>query len=221
MGDCVCFLWLCRRGKTAVSSLMKSRPRCFWELWIQSSSSRTQWWVELRFLGGGRNTSCLEGFSFTSPCVWQSLCRVCIWAAWSGTEWTCAMSSASACAALPSWLVHRQRRKPHIWHLKYLPRLNIIHTLAGVCLRHPDRMAPHLQRLLVLRPVGAERPAAVGRLALRGGRHGQLVRQSGVCGYFLSSICLCWAEATKQPASPAICIQRQTCTVVSIHRAQT
>lgn len=41
-------------------------------------------------------------------------------------------------------------------------------------------MAPHLQHLSVLRPLGAERPAAVSRVALRGGRHGQLVRQDGV-----------------------------------------
>lgn len=41
-------------------------------------------------------------------------------------------------------------------------------------------MAPHLQHLPVQQPVGAERPAAVGRLALRGGCHGQLVREGGV-----------------------------------------
>lgn len=41
-------------------------------------------------------------------------------------------------------------------------------------------MAPPVQRLPVLRPVGAEWPAAVGGVALRGGRHGQLVRQDGV-----------------------------------------
>ena len=51
---------------------------------------------------------------------------------------------------------------------------------AGVCVRHSHRMAQDLQRLPVLWPVGAERPAAVGRLALRGGRHGQLVRQGRV-----------------------------------------
>lgn len=51
---------------------------------------------------------------------------------------------------------------------------------AGVPVRHGDRMAPRLQRLSVLRPVGAERPAAVGGVALRRGRHGQLVRQGGV-----------------------------------------
>lgn len=41
-------------------------------------------------------------------------------------------------------------------------------------------MAPGVQRVPVLRPVGGERAAAVGRLALCGGRHGQLVRQDGV-----------------------------------------
>lgn len=53
-------------------------------------------------------------------------------------------------------------------------------AFAGVHVRHPHRMAPHLQRLCVLHPVGGERPAAVGGLALRRGRHGQLVRQAGV-----------------------------------------
>lgn len=42
-------------------------------------------------------------------------------------------------------------------------------------------MAPPLQHLPVLQPVGAERPAAVSSLALRSSRHGQLVRQDGVC----------------------------------------
>lgn len=42
-------------------------------------------------------------------------------------------------------------------------------------------MAPHLQHLSVLWPVDSERPAAVGRLALCGGRHGQLVWQARVC----------------------------------------
>lgn len=55
-----------------------------------------------------------------------------------------------------------------------------MHVSAGVCVWHSDRMAPHLQHLPVQQPVGAERPAAVGRLALRGGRHGQLVREGGV-----------------------------------------
>lgn len=41
-------------------------------------------------------------------------------------------------------------------------------------------MAPHLQHLSVLCPVGAERPTAVSGLALRGGRHGQLVWQDRV-----------------------------------------
>lgn len=58
---------------------------------------------------------------------------------------------------------------------------------AGVCLWHSDRMAPHLQHLPVRRPVGAERPAAVGCVALRGGRHGKLVRQGRVCHV---SVCL-------------------------------
>lgn len=43
-------------------------------------------------------------------------------------------------------------------------------------------MAADLQRLPVLCPVGAQRPAAVSGVALRGGRHGQLVRQDGVSG---------------------------------------
>ena len=53
-------------------------------------------------------------------------------------------------------------------------------VFAGVCVWHSDRMAPHLQHLPVLWPVGPERAAAVGRLAVCGGRHGQLVRQDGV-----------------------------------------
>lgn len=64
-------------------------------------------------------------------------------------------------------------------------------VLAGVCVRHGDGVAPPLQRLPVLRPVGAERPAAVGRLALRGGRHGQLVRQDGVSEAASSSVFEC------------------------------
>lgn len=60
-----------------------------------------------------------------------------------------------------------------------------IYAFVGICVRHAHGMAPHLQHLSVLRPVGAERPAAVGRLALRGGRHGQLVRQDGVSVTFL------------------------------------
>lgn len=60
-------------------------------------------------------------------------------------------------------------------------------VFAGVCVWHADRMAPHLQRLSVLRPVGAERAAAVGRVAVRGGRHGQLVRQDGVCSHRLQN----------------------------------
>lgn len=58
--------------------------------------------------------------------------------------------------------------------------LFVLGVLPGVCVRHSDRMAPHLQRVSVLRFVGAERPAAVRRLALRGRRHGPLVRQNGV-----------------------------------------
>lgn len=46
-------------------------------------------------------------------------------------------------------------------------------------------MAPHLQHLPVLCPLGAERPAAVCRMALRGDSHGQLVRQDGVSVTFL------------------------------------
>lgn len=48
-------------------------------------------------------------------------------------------------------------------------------------------MAPLLQHLPVLQPVGAERPVAVSRVALRGGRHGKLVRKVRVClSFFLS-----------------------------------
>lgn len=42
-------------------------------------------------------------------------------------------------------------------------------------------MAPPVQRLPILQPVGAEWPAAVSSVALCGGRHGQLVRQDRVC----------------------------------------
>lgn len=45
-------------------------------------------------------------------------------------------------------------------------------------------MAAPVQRLPVLQPVGAERPAAVGRVALRGGRHGKLVRKVWVWSPF-------------------------------------
>lgn len=57
-------------------------------------------------------------------------------------------------------------------------------ALAGVCLWHRDRMAPPLQHLPVLRPVGAERPVAVSRVALCGGCHGKLVRKVWVCSPF-------------------------------------
>lgn len=44
-------------------------------------------------------------------------------------------------------------------------------------------MAPDLQHVPVHCPVGAERPAAVGRVALRCCCHGKLVWQDRVC-YF-------------------------------------
>lgn len=42
-------------------------------------------------------------------------------------------------------------------------------------------MAPPVQLLRVLWSLGPKWPAAVGGVALRGGRHGQLVRQDWVC----------------------------------------
>lgn len=68
-----------------------------------------------------------------------------------------------------------------VWSCGFLLMFNVSDVFAGVRVWHSDRMAPHLQHLPVLRPVGAERPAAVRRLALRGGRHGPLVWQDGVC----------------------------------------
>lgn len=59
-----------------------------------------------------------------------------------------------------------------------------LRAVAGVCLRHRDRMAPLLQHLPVLQPVGAERPVAVSRVALCGGCHGKLVRKVRVCSPF-------------------------------------
>lgn len=116
--------------------------------------------------------------------------RVCIWAAWSGTGWTCVTCSASVCAALPLWsvdglnicfLIELLNWPCSCWNAsRGLFIALTVRVLAGVCLWHGDGVAPHLQHLPVLRPVGAERPAAVSRLALRGGRHGQLVRQGGV-----------------------------------------
>lgn len=116
--------------------------------------------------------------------------RVCIWAAWSGIGWTCVTCSASVCAALPLWsvdglnicfLTELLNWPRSSWNASWGLFIALtVRVLAGVCVWHRDGVAPHLQHLPVLRPVGAERPAAVSRLALRGGRHGQLVRQDGV-----------------------------------------
>lgn len=63
-------------------------------------------------------------------------------------------------------------------------------------------MAARVQRLPVLQLVGAERPAAVGRVALCGGRHGELVRKVWVWSPLhpwpnISSCCL--SEFTLAP----------------------
>lgn len=75
-------------------------------------------------------------------------------------------------------------------------------------------MAPHLQHLSVLFPVGAEWPTAISCLALRGGRHGQLVWEDRVgdlssfiyppfikhcfkCYRWSCSICSAWTYLVK------------------------
>lgn len=167
MSDCDC-----PRGGTAAPCLqMKSRPLCSWELWTPSSSSHMLWWVA-NTLGKERGSEYLLLYE-----IMNWLTHV-LGPVYQRRYWRQSEPSLRPLFR-PVWLCCGGEFTDHACFQRHVVAL--VHwpicTLAGVCLRHRDRMAPLLQHLPVLQPVGAERPVAVSRVALCGGCHGELVRK--------------------------------------------
>lgn len=160
---------------------MKSRPLCSWELWTPSSSSHMLWWVA-NTVGLGKERG--RKYLLLLYAVINRLTHV------SGPISQRYYWRQSEPSLRPLFRLVRLccsgESTAHVCFQRPVVTLVywIICLLTGVCLRHRNRMAPLLQRLPVLQPVGAERPVAVSRVALCGGCHGKLVRKVRVCSHF-------------------------------------